>query len=395
MSLSKTQYGLIEKRYGTLQSALSAATNPLLLDAHIFVQGSVGLRTTIKPADDATDDMATIDADAIVWLPHAGGASGIDVLKALEERLGEATRVEEPVFPLRRGARIIYADENPGFHIDVTPARCASGNTSTHGAGALQVADRYSGWKPSSPRPYSNWLADTADLRIVLQGTRELADHKIYLKEASQEPLPDYEDYVDANPLRAAIKLLKRHRDVWAITNKKASVRPISAVITTLTAQAYRKIATSGRIHTMRPIEVIFEIVDQMPNFIKVGPHGYEVCNPEDRGENFAEKWNRPGEEGRSYRQAFGQWHSAARQDVRLGLTDFGSEVAFREALTERFHVTDSMVREVLREVPNSWTLPGRKPGTSRNTIGLSALAGSHAAGSASQSTIQPTGRLG
>jgi hypothetical protein len=395
MSLTKPQYDLIQKRYETLEGALQAATDPVLLDAHIFVQGSIGLRTTIKPARGATDEMATIDADAVVWLPNAADATGIEVLKALEERVSAATRVEEPVSQLRRGIRITYADEKPGFHIDVTPARCTTENSSTHGVGPLVVADRHAGWKPSSPKSYMQWLANTADLRIALRGVKDLEGHRILIKEASQEPIPDYEDYVDGNPLRAAVKLLKRHRDVWAITNKRVSNRPISAVITTLTAQAYRSLVAAGRVQTLRPIEVILEVVRLMPTFIRKGPSGYEVQNPMDSGENFAEKWNRSGQEGLAYVAAFQQWHTAAVRDVALGLEDFGTESAFREAVTERFDLPESTVRDVLRELPGNWTLPGRKPGTTRNALSLASLSGMHAAGSGSQSSVKTTDRLG
>lgn len=395
MSLTKPQYDLIQKRYETLESALQAATDPLLMDAHIFVQGSIGLSTTIKPARGALGEMATIDADAIVWLPNASGASGLQVLKVLEQRLSEATRVEEPISQLRRGVRITYADDSPGFHIDVTPARCALGNHGTDGAGPLLVADRHAGWKPSSPKSYMQWLTDTADLRIDLRGSKDLQSHRILIREATQEPIPEYEEYIDGNPLRATVKLLKRHRDAWAIEHKCVANRPISAVITTLTGQAYRSIVAGGRISTLRPIEVIMEIVRQMPNYIKKGNSGYEVLNPRDPEENFAEKWNRAGEEGAAYVTAFQDWHVSAMRDVALGLHDFGSESKFREAVTESFDLPDSLVREVLREIPSNWTLPGRKPGLTRNALSLASLSGTHAAGSGSQSSVKTTDRLG
>lgn len=56
---------------------------------------------------------------------------------------------------------------------------------------------------------------------------------------ATQEELPAYSDYSDMNPLIATIKLLKRHRDEWAIRTGCKDWRPISAVITTLATHAY------------------------------------------------------------------------------------------------------------------------------------------------------------
>ncbi len=73
-SLTEPQYRKISERYDQLEKILSASTDPLLAEAHIFVQGSIGLRTTIKPVPGAPAELATIDADASVWRPHAQGA---------------------------------------------------------------------------------------------------------------------------------------------------------------------------------------------------------------------------------------------------------------------------------------------------------------------------------
>lgn len=397
MSLTEAQYRLICDRYEHLQSILSAATHPLLQDAHIFVQGSMRLKTTLKPAPGAQDELATIDADAVIWLPNAGNAEAATVLQMIEDRFRAGVRVEAPIERLRRGIRIVYSDENPGFHIDVTPARSRPGNGDQKGAGALQVPDRETGWKASSPIPYANWLAQVAGQQIALDGLTELtARNTEFSAEATQDPLPDYEDYIDPNPLRAAIKLLKRHRDEWALRTQQISVRPISAVLTTLAAHAYADIAYESRQgRRYRPVEAIMEIVARMPNFIGSGVAGYEVCNPMDREENFAEKWNRPNGEGDRYRQAFQMWHATAQQDLRLGLQDFGTSVAFAQAMHDRFGVSRSLVEATSRELPGNWTLPGRAPGVTANAARLSVLVGGTAAGNEPQADIKPVDRLG
>jgi hypothetical protein len=397
MSLSKSQYKLIADRYAVLQDILSAATDPLLRDAHIFVQGSIRLKTTLKPAPEATDDMATIDADAVVWLPNASVTDSAAVLKAIETRFREGVRVEAPIESLRRGIRIVYADENPGFHIDITPARCAPGNGHEKGEGKLQVPDREMGWKASSPIPYAQWLELAAEQEIQLTGREELFKRHVVmdLAEATQDPLPDYDAYIDGNPLRAAIKLLKRHRDEWAIRMGKESVRPISAVITTLAAQAYAEIALESQQRSYRPIEAIMEIVARMPKFIQREGNACFVCNPKDSGENFAEKWNRPGGEGEAYRRAFDGWHTAALQDIRMGLRDFGSTKAFVAAMNESFGVSNMLVEDAVRELPGHWNLPGRAPGLTANAARLSALVGGSAASHQSQASIKPVDRLG
>lgn len=395
ISLSESQYQLICDRYKVLQDILEGATEPELQDAHIFVQGSIRLKTTLKPAPSAADDLATIDADAVVWLPNAPSTDSNEILSVIEERFKEGVKVKTPIKQLRRGIRVVYADESPGFHIDVTPARCAPGNGSEKGEGNLQVPDRTTGWKASSPIPYAQWLEQTAAQDIRLSGAEELLKQRVFLSEASQDPMPDYNEYIDGNPLRAAVKLLKRHRDEWAIRTNNESVRPISAVITTLAGQAYGEVAMESQHRSYRPVQAIMEIVARMPKHIKQQGDDYFVRNPEDSGENFAEKWNRPGEEGEAYRQAFEKWHSAALQDIRMGLQDFESTVAFAEAMNTSFGLKKRVVENTVRDLPGHWNLPGRASGVTGNTSRLRALVGGSAAGDSSQVDVKPVDRLG
>lgn len=395
MSLSPTQYQMIEARYGVLQDALDVATDPLLAEAHIFIQGSIRLKTTIKPAANAQNDMATIDADAVVWLPKAGSASATEVLQSIEKRFRDSTRVEAPIEQLRRGIRIVYADENPGFHIDVTPARNATGNTLILGEGALVVPDRQTGWKPSSPIPYSVWLEKAANVPIRLVRD-DLTKRAETFAEATQDPIPDYADYMRANPLRVAVKLLKRHRDEWAIRTKRERDRPISAVLTTLAGHAYASVAQMSWSRPLRTVEAVMEIVRRMPLSIEGGAGNYAVLNPDNRGENFAEKWNRPNGEGAAYKRAFDDWHTAAVHSIRLGLEDHTTDVAFKEAVSESFGISGSAVDDVVRKLPGDWTRPGRALGVTRNNLSYSKLTGAAATASATAAgAVQPVGRLG
>jgi hypothetical protein len=387
ISLSEAQYQKIEGRYSQLQKILNASDNPLLSEAHIFAQGSMRLKTTIKPVSEAPEDLDTIDADAIIWLPHAQGAGAQEVLDAIEERFKSGSRVQEEIKQLRRGIRIIYADENPGFHIDVTPARAINGNSQGNGEGKLEVPDRVTGWKASSPIPYSDWLQGASKQTIVI------AKSQLSLEAATQDPLPLYQEYIDQDPLRASIKLLKRHRDEWAIRTKNADHRPISAVITTLATHAYLDVAKSSQSTPIRPLNVILEIVRRMPNHIKRLGSDCLVCNPADSGENFAEKWNRP-REGHLYRGAFQEWHESASTSVSIGLESLSAE-SFAEAVKENFGMGSAFIAAVNNEIPPHWTMPGRPDGTTRNSTLMSTMFGGMSGTASSQEDVKPVGRLG
>jgi len=393
ISLSEAQYEKINDRYSQLEKVLSASDNPLLAEAHIFVQGSMRLKTTIKPITGAPADLDTIDADAIIWLPHAQGAGAQEVLEAIEERFKEGSRVQEEIKQLRRGIRIVYADENPGFHIDITPARAIAGNGEGNGEGKLEVPDRETGWKASSPIPYSNWLQVASAQEISLEHLA-IAKSQRMLDAATQAPLPQYEDYIDQDPLRATIKLLKRHRDEWAIKTKSADTRPISAVITTLATHAYLDVVKESKSKPLSPLDAILEIVRRMPEHIAKRGTDCFVYNPADTGENFAEKWNRPGE-GHVYRQAFATWHADASTSVSLGLESFESADTFAEAVKKNFGIAPAFITAVNNEIPANWTMPGRPGGTTRNAASMGALFGGASGGGNSQSSVKPVGRLG
>lgn len=394
ISLTETQYKTISGRYIQLEKILNSSDNPLLAEAHIFVQGSIRLKTTIKPISGAPEDLDTIDADAIIWLPHAQEAGAQEVLDAIEERFLDGSRVQEKIKRLRRGIRIIYADENPGFHIDVTPARAINGNSQGNGEGKLEVPDRETGWKASSPIPYSNWLQVASTQTISLEERLAVTKNQGTFDAATQEPLPQYEEYLDQDPLRATIKLLKRHRDEWAIRTKNENYRPISAVITTLATHAYLEVVKESQSKPLRPLDVILEIVRRMPSHVKHQGNECSVCNPADSGENFAEKWNRPSE-GHRYRQSFQDWHSNASASVSLGLESFESAEAFAKEVKESFGLGPAFISTVNSEIPSNWTMPGRVDGTTRNTTSMGALFGGVSGTANSQENVKPVGRLG
>ena len=394
ISLSEAQYNKIEDRYSQLQKILSASDNPLLSEAHIFVQGSMRLKTTIKPVSGAPKDLDTIDADAIIWLPHAQNAGADEILEAVEACFSEGSRVQTDITQLRRGVRIVYADENPGFHIDITPARAAQGNLEVKGEGNLQVPDRETGWKASSPIPYSQWLQAASSEEIALEHLKTARKALGSFDAATQDPLPEYQDYIDQDPLRATIKLLKRHRDEWAIRANRQDHRPISAIITTLATHAYLDVAQESRHKPIRPLDAILEIVRRMPNHISREGTQYMVCNPTDVGENFAEKWNR-GTQGIHYQQAFQEWHANASESVSLGLESFDTADSFTGAVKERFGISAALISEANREIPANWTMAGRPAGVTKNSVAMGAIFGSSSTKANSQEEMKPVERLG
>lgn len=337
ISLTLANYETIETHYEALQGILDAASDPILSEAHIFVQGSIRSRTTILPHPSSTGEHSEVDADAVVWLPNASHVA-MDTYDALERRLRAGSRTDRPPTRKNRCVRLHYQDDSPPFHMDVTPARNAPGSAETKGNGALLVPDaKTGGWKHSAPVAYADWFAEACGSSIVLDpGAQHLLEERErHLLKSSQDPLPDHDSYVDFHPLRAAVKLLKAHRDTMFLAAPVRDLRPISIIITTLAARAYEQVARESVIAPRRPAEALIEIVERMPRFIGGPPGTRVVSNPVIDAENFAEKWHGP--EGARLEIAFYEWHREAYTAVRLGLWRFAGEDALTEAMRRAF----------------------------------------------------------
>jgi hypothetical protein len=337
LSLTPTQYDAIDGHYSALEGILSGGSDPRLAGAHIFVQGSIRARTAILPHPDATGEHAEVDADAVVWLPHAD-PSAMETYEAVERRLRDGTRTRLALRRKNRCLRLRYQDDNPAFHMDVTPARNAAGNHGSHGEGCLEVPDcSTQGWKPSAPTAYADWFANVCDASITLaaDASQRLDEQARALAKATSDPLPDHESYIDFNPLRAAVKLLKAHRDTMFLPAPVRDLRPISIVLATLAARAYERIVAESVMSPRNPADALIEVVARMPQFIQGSPGRRVIANPVIDSENFAEKWC--GTEGMRLEEAFYAWHREAVTAIKLGLWNFPSQEALHESIRVAF----------------------------------------------------------
>jgi hypothetical protein len=392
ISLSEAQYEKINDRYSQLEKILSASDNPLLAEAHIFVQGSMRLKTTIKPIPGAPADLDTIDADAIIWLPHAQGAGAKEVLEAIEQRFRKA-----PAFKKKLSNYVVASGSFMPTKIQVSTSMSRLPARSTEMAKqTARVSWRFRIGSQGGKQAALSLTRIGCRLLLPKKSLESLvvAKSQRMLDAATQDPLPHYQDYIDQDPLRATIKLLKRHRDEWAIKTRSADTRPISAVITTLATHAYLDVVKESQSKPLAPLDAILEIVRRMPQHIAHRGSDCYVCNPADNGENFAEKWNRPGE-GQGYRQAFAKWHADASASVSLGLESFESNDSFAEAVKKNFGIAPAFITAVNNEIPANWTMPGRPDGTTRNSASMGSLFGGASGGGTSQSSVKPVGRLG
>jgi hypothetical protein len=152
LQLSPTQHEKAEDRYHAIAKAISAANSPFSYwDSKLYSQGSMRLRTTVKPIDTPHDldlvceiDVSHEDVDPMALLD--------DMFKLFIDHGVYGGMVTKK----NRCVRIEYKDE---FWLDILPA-CRDDH---NGGTCIQVPDRdRRRWNPSNPVAYADWFKNVS-----------------------------------------------------------------------------------------------------------------------------------------------------------------------------------------------------------------------------------------
>lgn len=146
----------------------------------------------------------------------------------------------------------------------------------------------------SNPVGYSNWFDQRKRVKSEIQ-------QSAIFESSSVEPVKTKDNEYKL-PLQRAIQILKRHRD--KAFEKNPDIKPISIIITTLSAQAY--CGETGVYDALK------KILETMPSYIRYEKGQYYIPNPSNPLENFADKWNSEPEKAK----AFYDWLNKAKNDI-------------------------------------------------------------------------------
>lgn len=273
---------------------------------------------------------ADYDIDLVCRLEAAKAQlSATQLKKLVGDRLKENGTYREMLDDEgRRCWTLKYAEaDDIGFHLDALPALPEDGTFieeliqwgvnpahAQHAIGITERLDRGSYiWVDggSNPAGFASWFDaanEQAAARVASLQKRGIFEKNRRLY-ASIEDVPDG---LVRTPLQRAIQLLKRHRDVRFAGHELETEKPISMIITTLAARAY-----SGETDTAEGLRGILERIDDFANTGVIERRGEDwwVPNPVNPGENFADRWNTPGNHRA---EAFFEWVAWVRQDLAL-----------------------------------------------------------------------------
>lgn len=317
LSIGETRYEQACNSYKSLGAWLHRQESEVRdFDPQVYVQGSFRLGTAIRPLDESEE----YDVDSVCELRALGTRSlSQETLKALVGREIKAYRqsrnMVKPVGEGRRCWTLHYAD-GAQFHMDIVPALPngashrllleRSGKDARFVETAIVITDNEShnyrivtdDWPRSNPKGFAEWFK-------VQMGTPYQRKRR-YIADSIRANVEEVPEFKVRTPLQCAIMLLKRHRDAMFVQHPDA--KPISIIITTLSAQAYRDEETIG--------DALLSILGNMERYIMRDGTRFVILNPADPLENFADKWEEHPERAR----AFFQWLDQARRDFSEAL---------------------------------------------------------------------------
>jgi hypothetical protein len=271
LQLSPTAHQKAEDRYHAIAKVIGAANSPFSCwDSNLYSQGSMRLRTTVKPIDTPHDldlvcelDVSHEDVDPMALLD--------DMFKLFSDHGVYGGMVTKK----NRCVRIEYKDE---FWLDILPA-CRDDH---NGGTCIQVPDRdLCRWKPSNPVAYADWFKN-ASRRIVVKFSD--SRRELIVAEATVEPLPALQATEEKTMLQLVVQLLKRWRDIHYANS---DYPPISIVLTTLAADLYK----GEQSLSTALLDVLNGIVARLDAAHAQGRR-LQIPNPVHPEEDFSERWD-------------------------------------------------------------------------------------------------------
>lgn len=269
-------------------------------NSEIYPQGSVRLGTAIRPVNDDSG----YDVDLVyrrdlsktgVTQEQLVRETGKQLERYIEHRRSEGKDIPE----LERRRRCWAMNYDGRFHMDVLPAipdeDGASFSKRLSETSILLTDRELHAWQQSNPKAYSDWFRERERVAFNIKRAEMATAGKVEVEQISDDTVK--------TPLRVAIQILKRHRDIRY--SGPADDKPISIILTTLAAEAYN--------NETDVLAALDGISLRMNDFIGKVDGKWLIQNPVSDKENFADKWNDYPERA----ERFFEWQANLLSDIQ------------------------------------------------------------------------------
>lgn len=350
LDISPSMYKIAVERYETIANYLQKKG----VEADFYPQGSFRLGTVTRPVKNGKD--SEYDIDLVCHMAKDKDETTPSVVK---NTVGTALKMDACYRDLlddegRRCWTLIYAEiQDTGFHIDILPSVSEEqgniqlltgyGVRSELAQSAIAITNKneqtYS-WASGNPRGYAEWFDEINKpmFDTVVKEAREAIFRSNTSIFASIDDVPLQ---LVRTPLQRVVQILKRHRDVRFVGHELEADKPISMIITTLSAQIVRnwQCSTSDTFALLRFVVTrLTEYADLIGNNASkiVGDtkalirrdfsaNRWTISNPVNPLENFADRWH---ENDNRKAKAFFLWVKWVQTDLIdvLSRPDFTDE---------------------------------------------------------------------
>lgn len=336
LDITQTQYDNLTKSYKAVGEFLQNAPEFEQYKPIVTPQGSLRLGTIIQPINPNDD----LDVDLVYRLTEKNPEW---TQKDLKDKVGARLKGSDRYAPMlekkegRRCWTLLYRDnsDNPKekYHMDILPSvvdgkyvermtRLFSESFSDQTIDRISIritdkeAENYATsrckeeWLKSNPDGYALWFAN-----------RCKADESVRLMAEAIVPIEKFNK--DKTVLQRIVQILKRHRDM--MFRYDTDDKPISIIITTLAARAYKG--------EKNLLEGLVNVIENMEKSIIKNNKGEDVvANPVNPEENFADKW--PTHPKR--RENFYKWLAAVKKDVHE-ILDGTNKIQIQDTMSRVF----------------------------------------------------------
>lgn len=295
LDVPEALYAEMVRKYDHLGSWIRADNaERFRTDSEIYPQGSVRLGTMIRPVKKDCE----YDVDLVYRRELSKGSVTQEELvkqtgDQLRRYITDLRKEGEDVPELVARRRCWALNFKGRFHMDVLPAvpdpEAAIYNVRALDTAILITDRELREWQHSNPKGYAEWFNERE--RTVLQQRR------LVMAKAANVEIETIPEERVKTPLRRAIQILKRHRDIRYEGNPDH--KPISIIITTLAAGAYS--------NELDLFDALMSIVRKMPKGIQNYDGVWWIPNPINPQENFADKWNEEPQKATHFFRWLGQ----------------------------------------------------------------------------------------
>lgn len=336
LQLSPSLYEQANERYLTIAKTIQNDTAFQYIPLSIYPQGSFRLKTTVKPYNDEEYDL-----DFVAEISSKSSMTPKQLYDHIYRILKNDGTHNEMVEQKSRCIRVNYAND---FHLDIMPGKLI--NESTH---EIIVPDKelQNWYHHSNPIGFANWFEHQARTRILLEmSAMQRSDFDVQ-KVSEQEIASKLE------PLRRAVQLVKRYRDIYCDKNGTEPVRSI--VICTLMGQVS---SYSG--DTLKIIQNFCDYVNKLIANNPIIP--FDVKNPV-VDEILTEKWH----EGNNYQDFVAMMKSLTEDVINLRSYSYNSDA---NALIKKMF-GESITNLVIKDYAKRLTESRNKGEISINSNGI------------------------